>query len=50
MRDEALAGTVRQDLSAGQREQLGLVLQALQADQHAPTAVRDPERAAVGAC
>jgi 16S rRNA (guanine527-N7)-methyltransferase len=46
MRDEALAGTVRQDLSAGQLEQLGLVLQALQADEHAPTAVRDPERAA----
>ena len=53
MRDEGLAGAVRglpgavrQDLSAGQLEQLGLVLRALQADEHAPTAVRDPERAA----
>ena len=46
MRDEALPGAVRPDLTAGQRERLGLVLQALQADQHAPTAVRDPERAA----
>jgi 16S rRNA (guanine527-N7)-methyltransferase len=46
MRDEGLTGAVRQKLSAGQLEQLGLVLRALQADEHAPTAVRDPERAA----
>jgi 16S rRNA (guanine527-N7)-methyltransferase len=46
MGDEALPGAVRRDLSAGQLEQLGLVLRALQADAHAPTAVRDPERAA----
>jgi 16S rRNA (guanine527-N7)-methyltransferase len=46
MRDDAPPGAVLQDLSAGQLEQLGLVLQALQADEHAPTAVRDPERAA----
>jgi 16S rRNA (guanine527-N7)-methyltransferase len=46
MRDEGLAGAVRHDLSAAQLEQLGLVLRALQADEHAPTSVRDPERAA----
>jgi len=46
MRAEGLRGAVRQDLSAGQLEQLERVLGALQADEHAPTAVRDPERAA----
>jgi 16S rRNA (guanine527-N7)-methyltransferase len=46
MRTEGLPCAVRQELSAGQLEQLGLVLRALQADEHAPTAVRDPERAA----
>jgi 16S rRNA (guanine527-N7)-methyltransferase len=46
MRSEGLPGAVGQDLSAGQLEQLGLLLRALQADEHAPTAVRDPERAA----
>jgi len=35
-----------QDLSARQREQLELVLRALHADEHAPSAVREPERAA----
>lgn len=45
MRAEGLPGAIRQELSAGQLEQLGLVLRALQADEHAPTAVRDPERA-----
>jgi 16S rRNA (guanine527-N7)-methyltransferase len=46
MRAEGLPGAIRQELSAGQLEQLGLLLRALQADEHAPTAVRDPERAA----
>jgi len=46
MRTEGLPGAIRQQLSADQLEQLGRVLQALQADEHAPTAVRDPERAA----
>jgi 16S rRNA (guanine527-N7)-methyltransferase len=46
MPDKGLPGAVRQDLSADQVEQLGLVLRALQADEHAPTSVRDPERAA----
>jgi 16S rRNA (guanine527-N7)-methyltransferase len=46
MRAEGLPGAIRQELSAGQLEQLGLVLRALQADEHAPTAVREPERAA----
>jgi 16S rRNA (guanine527-N7)-methyltransferase len=45
MRTEGLPGAIRQELSAGQLEQLGLLLRALQADEHAPTAVRDPERA-----
>ena len=46
MRTEELPGTLRQDLNARQLEQLGLLLRALQTDEHAPTAVRDPERAA----
>jgi 16S rRNA (guanine527-N7)-methyltransferase len=46
MRAEGLPGAIRQELSAVQLEQLGLLLRALQADEHAPTAVRDPERAA----
>jgi 16S rRNA (guanine527-N7)-methyltransferase len=46
MRNEWLRRAVQQDLSAGQLEQLALVLGALQADEHAPTAVREPERAA----
>jgi 16S rRNA (guanine527-N7)-methyltransferase len=46
MHNEWLPGAVRQDLSADQLEQLGRVLRALQDDEHAPTAVREPERAA----
>src|SRR5262249_35107807 len=46
MRDRGLGGRIRQDLSAGQVEQLGLVLRTLQADEHAPRWVRAPERAA----
>jgi 16S rRNA (guanine527-N7)-methyltransferase len=46
MRAEGLPGAIRKELSPGQLEQLGLLLRALQADEHAPTAVRDPERAA----
>jgi 16S rRNA (guanine527-N7)-methyltransferase len=34
------------DLSARQREQLGSVLEALEGDEHAPTAIRDPREAA----
>jgi 16S rRNA (guanine527-N7)-methyltransferase len=45
MRNEWLPRTV-QDLSARQLEQLELVLRALHADEHAPSAVREPERAA----
>jgi 16S rRNA (guanine527-N7)-methyltransferase len=46
MRNEWLPRAVQQDLSARQLEQLELVLRALHADEHAPTAVREPERAA----
>ena len=45
MRNEWLPRAA-QDLSARQREQLELVLRALHADEHAPSAVREPERAA----
>ena len=46
MRTEWLPRAVQQDLSARQLEQLDLVLRALHADEYAPTAVREPERAA----
>jgi 16S rRNA (guanine527-N7)-methyltransferase len=46
MGNERLPRAVQQDLSAHQLEQLELVLRALHADEHAPTAVREPERAA----
>ena len=46
MRNEWLPRAVQQDLSARQLEQLELVLRALHADEHAPSAVREPERAA----
>lgn len=41
----ALPG-VGDGLDAGQRRQLAAVLQLLHADEHAPTAIREPERAA----
>ena len=46
MRNEWLPRPVQQHLSARQLEQLELVLRALHADEYAPTAVREPERAA----
>jgi 16S rRNA (guanine527-N7)-methyltransferase len=39
-------GSSERDLSARQREQLRSVLEALERDEHAPTAIRDPRDAA----